>query len=189
MEMERIVDSTNLLESAYRQYRNAVMCFVRSYVRDRQATEDIVSDSFLELWRIAQRGDVDSPYSLLVTIARHRSLDWLRHRRVKQSALSTMSNLAERDLHYRIMALEACNPEELFSGDIREVAERTLRSLSPVTYRIFTLSRYDHMPVKEIAALVGLSPKSVEYHITKALKALRSALEGYLSLLVMVMIR
>ncbi len=88
---------------------------------------------------------------------------------------------------YRIMALEACNPEELFSAEVGEIAERTLRSLPPLTYRVFALSRYDHLPVKEIAGITGLTPKSVEYHITRALKALRVALEGYLALLVVMM--
>lgn len=44
------------------------------------------------------------------------------------------------------------------------------------------MSRYEQMPVKEIAARMNITPKSVEYHITKALKVLRIALKDYLPL-------
>lgn len=181
------MEATNLLESVYRQYYSAALRFVKSYVRDDIAVEDIVSDSFLELWKVAEKERVERPYSLLITILKHRSLDWLKHQRIKHSAIHAVTTLNYHDLKYRIMALEACNPEELFSDDIRKIVERTLLSLPPLTYRVFSLSRYDHMPVKDIAETVGLAPKSVEYHITKALKVLYKALEGYLALLISVL--
>ncbi len=177
--------AVNFLESVYRQYYAVALRYVKSYVREEMSAEDIVSDSFLELWKIAAQNHVERPYSLLFTILRHRSLNWLKHRYVKQSAMKTVSAVGNRDLQYRIMALEACDPEELFSGEIREIVERTLRSLPPLTARIFTLSRYDNLPVKEIAGIVGLTSKSVEYHITKALKVLRVTLDGYMALLLL----
>lgn len=177
--------TTNFLESVYRQYHAVALRYVKSYVREEMAAEDIVSDSFLELWKVAGQNRVERPYSLLFTILRHRSLNWLKHRYVKQSAMQAVSTVHNRDLHYRIMALEACDPEELFYGEIREIVDRTLHSLPTLTSRIFTLSRYDNLPVKEIARLVGLTPKSVEYHITKALKVLRVTLDGYLALLIL----
>jgi RNA polymerase sigma-70 factor (ECF subfamily) len=181
------METADFLESVYQQYHDVALRYVRLYVCEEMAVEDIVSDSFLELWKAAVQNEVERPYSLLITILRHRSLNWLKRQSVKQSAIKTISTIHDRDLYYRIIALEACNPEELFSAEIREIAERTLRTLSPLTYRIFALSRYDNLPVKEIAGMVGLTPKSVEYHITKALKALRAALEGYLALLIFVM--
>lgn len=179
------MEITDLLESVYRQYHAVALRFVKSYVREDMVAEDIVSDSFLELWKVARQDDVKRPYSLLVTILRHRSLNWLKHQSVKQSAMKNISTVYDRDLHYRIMALEACNPEELLFSEIREIVEHTLRSLPPLTSRIFALSRYDHLPVKEIAEKVGLTSKSVEYHLTKALKVLRVALDGYLALLIL----
>lgn len=45
------------------------------------------------------------------------------------------------------------------------------------------MSRYENLSVKEIAEELSMSPKSVEYHITRSLKALRIALKEYLPLL------
>jgi RNA polymerase sigma-70 factor (ECF subfamily) len=45
---------------------------------------------------------------------------------------------------------------------------------------VYELSRKQEKSQKEIAELMNLTPKAVEYHITKALKQLKLDLEGYL---------
>ncbi len=52
-------------------------------------------------------------------------------------------------------------------------AEETILGLSPLTREIFLLHRLDHMSYPEIARIRGLSVKTVESHMTKALAALR----------------
>ena len=47
------------------------------------------------------------------------------------------------------------------------------------------MSRYEELPVKEIARQVDLTPKAVEYHITRSLKALKENLKDYLPLLIL----
>jgi RNA polymerase sigma-70 factor (ECF subfamily) len=42
---------------------------------------------------------------------------------------------------------------------------------------VFTYSRAEDLSVKEIATRMDLSPKAVEYHLTKALHALREAVQ------------
>ena len=46
---------------------------------------------------------------------------------------------------------------------------------------IFILSRYQNTPNKMIAEKLGISIKSVEFHITKALRILRVELKDYLA--------
>src|SRR5688572_27610277 len=60
--------------------------FVYRYVQSAEAAKDLVHDAFLQLWR--QRDQVDlggaGARSFLYTVARYRSLDHLRRRRVEQ---------------------------------------------------------------------------------------------------------
>lgn len=56
-------------------------------------------------------------------------------------------------------------------------------TLPKQTRDIFIRSRYNNQSHKEIAAALGISTKTVEFHITKALKVLRIALKGYYPLL------
>lgn len=167
----------------YKQYYKRSFLFVKSYVRDDMAAEDIVSDTIINLWQTIKKEQVEFPVALLVTMLKNNSLNYLKHQDVKQSALDSISSKMIRDLSYRIATLEACDPQEMFSTEIAEIIEKTLVSLPEQTRRVFEMSRYENKPVKEIAEELNISPKAVEYHITKSLKALRVALKEYLPLL------
>ena len=55
--------------------------------------------------------------------------------------------------------------------------------MNPLTRSVYLLSRYDGMSNKDIAVQLGIASKTVEYHISKALKLLRQQLKDYLPLL------
>lgn len=164
----------------YTRYYKSSFLFVKSYVRDDMTAEDIVSDSLINLWRVLQNEHVEHPNALLLTILKNNALNYLKHQCVEYNAIEAISSSAIRDLNYHIQTLEACDPKEIFSSEITAIVEKTLLSLPEQTRRVFKMSRYDNLPVKEIADELSLGRKSVEYHITKSLKALRIALKDYL---------
>ena len=79
--------------------------------------------------------------------------------------------------------LEACNPEKLFTDELQSLVDKALETLPEQTRDIFVRSRYNNQSHKEIAVALGISTKTVEFHITKALKVLRVALKDYFPLL------
>ena len=87
------------------------------------------------------------------------------------------------ELNLRIATLEACNPEKLFSDELQSLVDKALETLPEQTRDIFVRSRYNNQSHKEIAAALDISTKTVEFHITKALKVLRVALKDYFPLL------
>lgn len=164
----------------YNQYYKRAFLFVKSYVHDDMAAEDITSESLINLWQTSKREIIDNPKNLLLVILKNNALNYLKNQAVHQKAVKTISSKMIRDLSYRITTLEACEPNEIFSVEITDIIEKTLQSLPEQTRRIFEMSRYESLPVKEIASRLSVSGKSVEYHITKALKSLRIALKDYL---------
>ena len=68
-------------------------------------------------------------------------------------------------------------------ADIQEIIDDTLKHLGERTETIFRLSRFEGLTNREIAAELGISEKTVEYHMSKALKELRVSLEDYLPML------
>jgi RNA polymerase sigma-70 factor (ECF subfamily) len=168
------------ISEIYQQYYKRSFLFVKSYVRDDMAAEDIVSDTIINLWQTIRKEQVEFPVALLVTMLKNNSLNYLKHQEVKQSAIDSISSKMIRDLSYRIETLEACDPQEMFSTEITEIIEKTLVSLPEQTRRVFEMSRYENKSVKDIAVELSISPKAVEYHITKSLKVLRVALKEYL---------
>lgn len=174
--------STLNFSQIYTQYSKSSFLFVKSYVRDDMAAEDIVSEALFTFWQTLKSEEVKFPRALLVTILRNGALNYLKHLDVVENVKSELSSKMGRDLNYRITTLEACDPQEIFSAEITEIVEKTLQTLPEQTRHVFEMSRYDHLSVKEIAEALSISPKAVEYHITRSLKQLRIALKEYLPL-------
>ena len=86
----------------------------------------------------------------------------------------------------RISSLEACEPEALFSNEVQDLIQKTLDKLPEKSRRIFIMSRYEGKSYQTIAKETNLSVKSVEFHVSKALAALRKELKDYLPALLFV---
>ena len=71
----------------------------------------------------------------------------------------------------------------LYAEDVQTILHKSLDALGRQTRRVFMLSRFDGMSNRQIAQELGISEKSVEYHVTKALKQLRTDLKDYLPLI------
>ena len=134
-----------------RNYRRSFL-FVKSYVHDDMAAEDIVAESLVKYWRAVSSGN-NKPVneSLLLTMLRNRALDFLRHQAVHEAAVGEMANLNDRELSIRISTLAACDPEEIFSKEIQAIIHEALRSLPEQTRRVFIMSRFENKSVKDIA--------------------------------------
>ena len=109
-------------------------------------------------------------------------MDYLKHEEVKRAAFESMVDWHQQELSIRISTLESCDPNEIFSDEVESIIRETLKSLSEQTRLAFLLSRFENKSNKEIAKQMGISVKGVEYHISKALKALRITLKDYLPL-------
>ena len=164
-----IVSSFNEIYTSY--YKKSFF-FAKSYVHDDLAAEDIASDSLIKLWEKLKTEKIDYIEPLLLTILKNKALDYLKHEEVKRTAFESI----------RISTLESCDPNEIFSDEVESIIRETLKLLPEQTRQIFLLSRFENKSNKEIAEQMGISIKGVEYHISKALKALRITLKDYLPL-------
>ena len=99
---------------------------------------------------------------------------------VRVEAEDKMADHASRELNLRISTLEACNPNDLFTSEIQKIIQETIDMFPDQTRKIFIMSRFENLSNKEIAESLDLSIKSVEFHITKGLKVLRTSLKDYL---------
>ena len=97
-----------------------------------------------------------------------------------QAVSEQLQEHAAWKLAIQISTLEACNPEELFSKEMKQLVEHALSKLPEKTRRAFMMSRYENKSMKEIAESLNVTVKGVDYHIGKALQALRKNLKDYL---------
>lgn len=164
-----------------RNYRRSFL-FTKSYVHDDMVAEDIVAESLVKYWRLVSAGENEITEALLLTILKNKALNYLRHKAIHDAAIENLEEIKNRELSIRISTLEACDPKEIFSDEVNRIIHKTLKNLPEQTHRIFEMSRFENKTVKEIADETNLTIKGVEYHITKALKALRINLKDYLPL-------
>ncbi|MDR1500322.1 MAG: RNA polymerase sigma-70 factor [Tannerellaceae bacterium] len=163
------------------EYRERFVRFAYTYIMDQTVAEDFTTEAFLYYWenRDSLAPGSNIPAYILTTI-KHKCLNYLTHARVRDTAAEDIHDHVEWNLNMRIATLEACDPDGLFRTDAQLIVDKTLGSLSGRTRHVFVLSRYHNKSHKEIASILQISPKAVESHICKALKALRLSLEDYI---------
>jgi RNA polymerase sigma-70 factor (ECF subfamily) len=165
----------------YNDYRERFVRFAGSYVRDLAVAEDITVDALVYYWekRHELPEDTNIPAYILTTI-KHKCINHLEHLRVREEYSEKMKNHAAWELNLRISTLEACDPEEIFTKELQDAIDKVLASMPEQTRIVFQLNRYEDKSYKEIAMLLNITPKGVEYHISKALTILRSVLQKYM---------
>lgn len=158
----------------FRKYYSMLCAYGHKFVELEEA-EECVQDAFLWLWENREVMVVQSSLSsYLFAIVHHRALNRINQKEVKSRVenyfCEEMQSLIEDPHFYHI--------EEL----TRRIQEAV--AALPESYReAFVMHRFKDMTYKEIADLLGVSPKTVDYRIQQALKQLRVDLKDYLPLL------
>lgn len=155
---------------AFSRYYKYLYVIAFKYVADSHRAKDIVQDIFLDLWK--RRQSLSITYSLKF---------FLRKAVINRC-------LAEKRKEDRLVYSEQ-NPETKMSSkeesetpsvmDMEAVLAKCLESMSEKSKRVFQLSRYEGYTHKEIAEYLGVSTKTIEHHITQALKQIRSAYKAH----------
>lgn len=184
MSINKEVSAVERFNLIYKNSFDKVCRFAGFYVRNRQTSEDITMDAFLKLFETMKSEEVENPMALLITMVKHKSLDYLRGEMRRESSEEDWMEWKKRELEIRVANLEGCNPSDIFSQEIKAIVADTLRQLPEQPRRVFVMSRYENKSRQEIALALGMSVKGVEYHMSRALKELRTALKDYLPLLV-----
>ncbi len=141
-------------------------------LRDRAVAEEVVQDVLLNLWRRREALAPDEalgPY--LVRATRNRALNHLRHLAVERRDAPLAAGPSEAPAAGAGRAVAA----ELGAAVAAAVAE-----LPPRCREVFTLSRARGLSYAEIAEALGISVKTVEAQMGRALRTLRERLAPWL---------
>ncbi|WP_418990888.1 RNA polymerase sigma-70 factor [Alistipes sp.] len=163
------------------EFKPRFITFAYRYVRDREIAEDLVSDSFMTFWEMHENlpRDVNIPAYILTSV-RNGCLNYLnaqmRHRRAEQEIHSSLT----RRLHADVRSLTACDPNLLFSEEIRAIMKQAVRKMPKMTRNVFLLSRLHDMTYNQIASELGITSSHVNFEIRRALALLRNELKDYL---------
>lgn len=157
----------------FRKYYNDLVRYAFSLIQDVSQSEEIAQEVFVKLWENRDKTLVHgSLKSYLLSAVHNRSIDFMRHHEV--TGRYTAFALAE--------ALDSQNNIEAYvlHSDLRSHYNKALDKLPRVYSQVFIMNRNEALTYAEIAEKLGVSVRTVEVRMGKALSLLRSELKEYL---------
>ncbi len=162
----------------YQKYYVSLCAYAHKYVGRKDVAEEIVSDVFFNLWK--NRKNVHIRTSLkayLFQATCNNSLYYLRNLEKEKKLEEYFSDAATNNIEFSFtpdeMSENSFTKEELFQH-----IENAVGQLPEQQQTAFKLKRYDGKKTKEIAEIMGLSVKTVEMHLSKAMLNLREKLKS-----------
>lgn len=160
-------------ECLYNRYFSILCHKAFKRIPDQQLIKEIVQDVFMNLWLKADNlNPAECVAAYLYATLRNKILHELRSRYTRLAYAEKISILYKSWLQSN-----AADPLEV--KQLEEKLDLAISSLPNQCRDAFILSRYEDLSYKEIALYMNISLNTVKKHISKALKILRSKLNEY----------
>ena len=169
-------DDIAAFEEIYNRYWLKLYAAAYKRLKDREAAKELVQDFFTGFWlNRAQLKIHSSLQGYLFTSIKYLVLNYKRAENVRMAyseLLLWASNKAYNSTE-----------EYLTYKELKESVDIGINQLPPKCRSVFELSRNQYKTNKEIAKLLDISEKTVENHLTKALKYLKVSITSAVILL------
>lgn len=165
--------NVRVFETVFRKHYQALCNYACGILKDMDDAEEMVQGMFLKLWE--QREEIEITVSLksyLYRAVHNTCLNRLKHLKVQEVYRQHVGEYLENNHE---SATDLLDKDEL---EIR--ISDALEKLPEQCRLIFKMSRFEELKYQEIADRLGLSIKTVENQIGKALKIMRAELSDYL---------
>jgi len=171
--------NSSALEELLERYRNPLMGFIYSVIRDYHQAQDIFQETFVRVYREAHRFRTGAVFKTwLYTIAMNRCRDIIR-RRKRRPAISLESEWAGADgesgqrVMDRVASADPGPREEAGGREIENILQLELSGLSAEHRKVVILNRLNGFKYDEIAEILGIPSGTVRSRLHYALDTLR----------------
>ncbi len=167
--------SKNQFEQLFKNQFGHLCNFAIQYVQDKDNAQDICQRVFVNLWEKRAEVNMDkSIKSYLFTAVKNRCLNHIRDNKKYRSKV----------LDLDCGDFEIAEVEDFFgAAELKTKIENALALLPEKCRLVFEMSRYQGLKYREIAEELDISQKTVEAHMSKAMKILRAHLKDLLIIL------
>ena len=172
-------DSQEAFHILYVHYYPKVKLFLKLFLKSECNSEDIIadleenicSDVFFKIWdRRKLLLTVHNFDAYLFRIARNTAISFSRCK-----IPVPMSDVNENDT----LAATDDTSAKVENNELYKKIEDTIKSLPPKTRQVFEMVRYNKLKYKEVASILDISVKTVEWHMTAAIRTIREAISDY----------
>ncbi len=171
-------EDKSALDELFNYYYPRLYHFSKSILKIENEIDDVLQEVFVKIWLNRQKiGNPETFNAYIFTITKNELLNLIRN---------NLRDQAFRDkLFLHSVAEEYQQQSELEFDEIRSGVDKIVAKLSEKRQQVFVLSRNEGLSNKEIAHQLNISKKTVEDHITHAIKQIKNSMKemGILSLL------
>jgi RNA polymerase sigma-70 factor (ECF subfamily) len=165
-------DSHKAFDELYCRYAPLVKSFAFSLLKNSEESLDICQTVFLKIW--SNRKNFGSVYAFkpyLYAMVKNQIFDLIEKTHTRSFTDTGLTD----DMLTGVTDMTALTKTE--AAEDLLLCRIALESMPEKRKRVFYLSRRDHLTYQEIAEREGISVKTVEYHISKALQELRKLVQ------------
>ena len=159
-------------DTVFRAWYAPLVRVAGALLKDTDAAEEVVQDVMVELWR--RRHVMDTGITIrayLLRAVRNRSLNHLRHLKVRRDTTVDVEAMYDEPV---------ASDQPVVARELGEAVRVALDELPPRCREVFDLSRVQGLKYSEIAETLGISQKTVEAQMGKALRHMRERLAAWL---------
>ena len=159
-------DNDDSLKKIFERYSKPLFQFSLSYLKSKEAAEDVVQEVFIKIWNNRKSIKTDTSFqSYLFTIA----LNTIRKRFNKLSRLNEVKHNILIDSSKHKTNIDDNSDYQLLLDKLDELINR----MPEKRRQVFIKKKIEEKSLKEIADELSITTKTVEYHITEAMKFLK----------------
>jgi RNA polymerase sigma-70 factor (ECF subfamily) len=166
-------------ERFYNKYQPRLFVYGFGIIHDQDTTKDLVQEAFITFWQNVDH--ILTDYSVTAYLFKIFHSKCIKH--LRMNAIETnFSNLSE--LKMQEIEISYYNPDNnimgpIFMHDVEKLFEKAISKLPEKCREIFVLSNQEELKSAEIAIKLGLSVRTVENQIYKAIHILRDEMKEY----------
>lgn len=165
----------------FRQHYKGLCAYSYTFLKDQDASEEIVQDFFAGLWETQALREVNISLKLYLYRSIHnKCVNYLKSLAVSQKRHKRYIQYAQEENELMNLDTESEIYERFFFENFEKNVHEAIDALPPQQKKIFSLSRFGQKSYADIANELGISVNSVKTQMSRALQKLRASLIGKL---------
>ena len=169
--------SEKVFRKIYEEYYSRLYSFIFGYLKDEDQSKEVVQNAFFKLWmKRSELRDDTNINAWLFTVVKNECLNVLKKRENLLKFRDDTKYAENERLRRQITALNSFVPEKITVSEISDIIGEAVNEMSERCRKIYIMSRNMGLTHGEIAKELDISEKTVENHISKALKIIKRKL-------------
>jgi len=155
--------------------------YATTILKNESAAEEMVQQVFYKIWEQRERLNIQSSLKAYLYRSVHNlCINHLTHQKVRATHQSyTMQHVSQQDEHTAARKVQ--------QGELEKNIRKALNELPEQCRTIFQMSRFEELKYHEIATELGISIKTVENQMGKALRLMRLKLAEFLTFIIVLL--